>query len=237
MALKFPPPPYLASRDADTQRLNRWLLEIQSILNSAGAIQATAVTQPVGDNTTNIATTAFVKQNTASSPGTALPLSDATPAQVGTSTQYSRQDHVHPTDASRAPLASPGFTGTPTAPTATPLTGTAQLATTAYADAGVLVERNRAVTAEALLAPLASPSFTGSPTAPTVASVTDATTNIATTAFTQNAIVAALAAAVTVLNGSGVPANALGIVNDWYADTTNKHIYVKTAAAVWTLII
>ena len=44
-------------------------------------------------------------------------------------------DHVHPTDTSRAPLASPSFTGTPTAPT--PATGTrsTQLATTAFVGA------------------------------------------------------------------------------------------------------
>lgn len=69
-----------------------------------------------------------------------------------------------PTDlAAKAPLASPTFTGTPAAPTASALTNTTQVATTAYADAAVSVEKTRALAAEALLAPLASPSFTGSP--------------------------------------------------------------------------
>lgn len=47
--------------------------------------------------------------------------------------------------------ASPAFTGTPTAPTATALTGTAQLATTAYSDSAVAVEKARALAAEAAL--------------------------------------------------------------------------------------
>lgn len=38
-------------------------------------------------------------------------------------------------------------------------------------------------------------------------------------------------------NGSGAPSNALGAVGDWYADTSNLHIYVKTGAAAWTKIV
>lgn len=49
-----------------------------------------------------------------------------------------------------APLASPALTGTPTAPTAVALTGTTQLATTAYADTADAVEKARALAAEAL---------------------------------------------------------------------------------------
>lgn len=47
-----------------------------------------------------------------------------------------------------APKASPGLTGTPTAPTAAPGTNTTQLGTTAFATAAVLVETGRATTAE-----------------------------------------------------------------------------------------
>lgn len=48
-------------------------------------------------------------------------------AAVGVSTKYVRADHVHPTDTSRAPLASPTFTGTVTSPqfASTIATGTA----------------------------------------------------------------------------------------------------------------
>src|SRR5262245_61654589 len=52
-------------------------------------------------------------------------------AAPGSSTLYSRGDHVHPTDTTRAPLNSPAFTGTPTAPTPTPGTdNTTKIVTT-----------------------------------------------------------------------------------------------------------
>ena len=51
---------------------------------------------------------------------------------VGTSTTAARGDHVHPTDTTRAPLASPTFTGTPVAPTASVEVNTTQIATTAF---------------------------------------------------------------------------------------------------------
>ena len=53
-------------------------------------------------------------------------------ASAGTASAYSREDHIHPTDTSRAPLASPAFTGTPTAPTASVGTNTTQIATTQF---------------------------------------------------------------------------------------------------------
>jgi hypothetical protein len=62
------------------------------------------------------------------------PAMDGT-AAVGTGTTFARADHVHPTDTSRAPLISPVFTGTPTAPTAAPGTNTTQIATTAFVEA------------------------------------------------------------------------------------------------------
>jgi hypothetical protein len=58
-------------------------------------------------NTTQIATTAFVVGQA----GSASPTMNGVVA-VGTSLRYSRQDHVHPIDTSRAPVASPTFTGT-----------------------------------------------------------------------------------------------------------------------------
>jgi len=110
-------------------------------------------------------------------------------------------------EALKAPLASPALTGTPTAPTATALTSSAQLATTAFTTGAVTAETARAETAEALaapasalaaetaraeaaealLAPKASPSFTGIPAAPTATALTS-TTQVATTAFTTGAV-------------------------------------------------
>lgn len=73
----------------------------------------------------------------------------------------------------KAPLASPTFTGTPVAPTASPGTSTTQLATTAFVTA-----------VDILKAPLASPALTGNPTAPTPLTA-DNDTSIATTAFVK----------------------------------------------------
>ena len=72
----------------------------------------TAPTAAVNTNTTQIATTAYVLGQV----GTGTPLIDGV-AAVGTSFLYSRQDHVHPVDTTRAPTASPTFTGTVTAAT------------------------------------------------------------------------------------------------------------------------
>jgi hypothetical protein len=70
----------------------------------------------------------------------------------------------------KSPLASPAFTGTPTAPTATAATNSTQVATTAFVQAQKV-----------------SPAFTGVPTAPTAAEGTNGT-QLATTAFVQTAV-------------------------------------------------
>lgn len=61
----------------------------------------------------------------------ATPSMDGT-ASTGTAKRFALQDHVHPSDTSKAPLASPALTGTPTAPTATLGTSTTQIATTEF---------------------------------------------------------------------------------------------------------
>lgn len=73
-----------------------------------------STTAAVDTNTTQIATTAFVVAQASAT----APIIDGT-ATVGTSLRYSRQDHVHPTDTSRAALASPTFTGQVTVPAGT----------------------------------------------------------------------------------------------------------------------
>ena len=108
------------------------------------------VTAAADTNSVALATTAYVVGQA----GSATPLVNGT-AAVGTSLRYARQDHVHPTDTSRAPLASPTFTGTVTIPAGASISG---------------------------FAPLASPSLTGTPTS-TTAAVDTNTTQIATTAF------------------------------------------------------
>ena len=128
-----------------------------------------STTAAADTNTTQIATTAFVVGQASST----APIIDGT-ATVGTSLKYARADHVHPTDTSRAALASPTFTGTPLAPTAAVDTNTTQIATTAY-----VVGQG--------YAKLASPTLTGTPLAPTATAGTN-TTQIATTAFVQAAV-------------------------------------------------
>lgn len=87
----------------------------------------------------------------------------------------------------KANISSPAFTGVPTtAATPAALDNSLKLATTAYADLAVGVEKTRAQAAEALLAPLASPTLTGTPAAPTATAGTN-TTQLATTAFVDAA--------------------------------------------------
>jgi hypothetical protein len=142
-----------------------------------------APTAAVDTNTTQLATTAYVLAQAAA----ATPLADGT-AAVGTSTRYARADHVHPTDTTRAPLASPAFTGNPSLPTGTtavtqsPGNNTTAVATTAFvlANAGsgavtsVAGRTGAVVLAVADVsgaAPLASPTFTGTVTIPAGASI------------------------------------------------------------------
>ena len=75
-------------------------------------------------------------RNIAHTPASATPLMNGTGA-VGTSAKYAREDHVHPSDTSKANLASPTFTGTPKAPTAAAGTNTTQIATTAFVTSAI----------------------------------------------------------------------------------------------------
>jgi hypothetical protein len=83
----------------------------------------------------------------------------------------------------KAPLASPVFTGIPTAPTAAANANTTQLATTEFvttANNNIQIQLNTK-------APLISPALTGTPTAPTATAGTS-TTQLATTEFVTAAI-------------------------------------------------
>jgi len=97
-----------------------------------------STTASVSTNTTQIATTAFVLGQV----GTATPIVNGT-AAVGTSLLYAREDHVHGTDTTRAALASPTFSGSPSLPTGSigvtqsPGNNTTALATTAFVTAAV----------------------------------------------------------------------------------------------------
>lgn len=91
-----------------------------------------APTAMADDTSTQLATTAYVVGQASS----VAPAANGV-AAIGTSKKFARADHVHATDTTRAPIASPSFTGTPAAPTATTGTNTTQLATTAFVKAAL----------------------------------------------------------------------------------------------------
>jgi len=101
------------------------------------------------------------------------------------------------TAAGGALLASPVFTGTPSAPTQPTTDNSTRLATTAFV--------------VAVAAPINSPAFTGVPTGPTAAPSTS-TTQLATTAFVTAAIAAGMTGVVTTFNGRAGAVNL--IAND-----------------------
>jgi len=197
--------------DVPTAQAN---LGIDLKADAANAVLTGAPVAPTpvgGDDSVRIATTAFV-QATVVATGSFAP-SNATPlingvANSGVSGLGSRVDHVHPTDTSRAPLASPVFTGDPQAPTPATADNDTSIATTAYVKASLLADRPFSATSPIIdgtanpgvaanvsrgdhvhptdtsRAPLASPVFTGDPRAPTPATA-DNDTSIATTAYVK----------------------------------------------------
>lgn len=96
----------------------------------------TAPTQTAGNNTTRLATTAFV--TTAAGAKVADAIND------GTTDAAPSQNAVFDALALKAPIASPTFTGTPAAPSAAQGTSTTQVATTAYVqtEVGLLVPKS-----------------------------------------------------------------------------------------------
>lgn len=136
--MSLAPPPIQAWRDLPSV-WRRWFVDLYVRVGGANLEVLAPIKDPVftgnpraptpavDDNDTSIATTAYVLAQTSS----ANPGMDGV-ASAGASTRYSRADHVHPTDTSRAPLESPTFTGTPAAPTPAAGNNTTQIATTQF---------------------------------------------------------------------------------------------------------
>jgi hypothetical protein len=188
-------------------------LTSNDITNASGALLASPVfsgtpqapTAPVGTDTAQLATCAFV-------------IAELGGASIGVMTFNGRGGAVvltgaDITSAGGALLAGPAFSGVPTAPTAASGVATQQLATCAFVTSAIAAlsigvasfnSRTGAVTlttndiSAAGGAVLASPIFSGQPTAPT-ASTGTSTTQLATTAFVAAAIAAA--AIVSSFNG------------------------------------
>lgn len=119
--------PYSPSSIAETGGTINGVTIGLTVPAAATFTSAQANTPSINDNSTHVATTAFVLGQGAVS----FPLIDGT-ATIGTSTLWARQDHVHPVDTTRAPLASPTFTGNPAAPTQSSVDVSTRLATTAF---------------------------------------------------------------------------------------------------------
>lgn len=187
----------------------------------------TAPTAVPGNNSIQVATTAFVHAALAASAGV---------ASFNTRTGAVTLVTADITAAGGAPIASPAFTGTPTAGTATPGTNTGQLATTAFVQAAVTASaagvssfntRTGVVTltgsdvSAAGGALVASPALTGTPTAPTAGAGTN-TTQLATCAFVLAAL-AAVSTGVTSFNGRA------GAVTLTLADVTATNVLASPA--------
>jgi len=98
-----------------------------------------SVTPAQVNNSTSIATTAYTKTLVANSvvpPATVAPVMDGI-AAVGTVAKYAREDHRHPLDTTRAPIADPTFTGDPKVPTAAPGDNDTSIANTAFVTAAI----------------------------------------------------------------------------------------------------
>lgn len=147
-----------------------------------------APTAATDDNGDQIATTAFVQAVKAVITGavpTALNSLQKQAAAVNNDPNFSTT--MATALGLKAPLASPAFTGSPTAPTQPLGDLSTKLATTGFVQAALGDYDSVLATALAAKAPLASPAFTGAPTAPTQAAGNN-TTRIATTAFVAAAL-------------------------------------------------
>jgi hypothetical protein len=117
-----------------------------------------APTPAPGDNDTSIATTAFVTAAMtaagSTSPSNANPAMDSV-AAPGSSALYSRGDHVHPSDITKASLASPVFTGDPKAPTPNAGDNDTSLATTAFVTTAINTKPSASTSDTAPLSPIA----------------------------------------------------------------------------------
>ncbi len=130
--------------DVDVAGLLTALPGLATLLNPGFSGMPTVPTPDLDSNTQQIINAAYLLGMLSS----ANPVMDGT-AAAGTSTRLARADHRHPVDSSRAPLASPAFTGTPTAPTPLVADDSTRLATTAWVLLQAFVRGNRTVFAGA----------------------------------------------------------------------------------------
>ena len=134
-------------------------------------------------------------------------------------------------------IASPTFTGTPAAPTATAGTNTTQIATTAFSTGALATVASALATAISNLgtvtantyAPINNPTLTGTPASPTATAGTN-TTQVATTAFVATAVANLAGSAPSTLDTLNELAAALGDDAN-FAATTATSLGEKLAKA------
>ncbi|WP_447345671.1 tail fiber protein [Salmonella enterica] len=205
----------------------------------------TSPTPEPGTNNTQIANAAFVYAAINAlingAPGTMDTLKEIA-AAINNDPKFS--ETINNALALKAPLASPVFTGIPTAPTASQGANSTQIANTAFVKAAITTLINGAPgtldtlkeiaaainndpnfsttinNALALKAPLASPALTGVPTAPTAAQGTN-NTQIATTAYVRAAISALVGSSPEALDTLNELAAALGNDPNFATTMTN----------------
>jgi hypothetical protein len=214
-----------------------------------------ATTQTAGNNSTAVATTAFVTDAVATGVASATvdnldDVSDVTitSAAIGDLLKWNGTAWVNA--AGYALLASPALTGIPTAPTAA-ATNTTQVATTAFVrtevsnlvgSAGATLDTlgeiatalgndvalsTTLTTSIGLKAPLASPTFTGTVTIPTGGVITSPDLTVSTTASTTSARLAYNSTSLKLLVGDGTTARE-------YASST---VITNTQTASYTAVI
>jgi hypothetical protein len=156
----------------------------------------TTPTAVANTNTTQIATTEFVTTaitNLVNAAPSALDTLNEIATSLNNDADFAGT--ITTSLSGKAPIASPTFTGTASAPTATSGTNTTQIATTEFVTTAVAAVDLTAYTTTSDLttllnakAPLSNPTFTGTPGAPTASASTN-NTQIATTAYVTTAIV------------------------------------------------
>jgi hypothetical protein len=200
----------------------------------------TAPTATATTSTTQIATTAFVQAQKISPAFTGIPTSPTANAGTNT-TQLSTTEFTTgaiatlaasttaTTDslqALKAPIDSPVFTGTPTAPTPGDGDVSLKIATTAFVRSSAPVLSVATKTGAVTLtvsdvsgaAPLAGPTFTGTVTAPTASYGTNSTT-VATTAFVQGEKVSPAFTGTPTAPTAGAGTDTTQIATTSYTDT------------------
>lgn len=181
--------------------------DVEQAFFAQPGVYPTAPSPPLGDASKRIATTGFVDESL-----------EEWAETINSSWNAADFELLNILQTQYAPLNSPAFTGTPTAPTPAVNSRDASIATTAYvmnaitsSVTGVISFNTRTgavvFTAADLNsvggAPLASPTFTGTPTAP-LPPASDNSNKIATTAWVLSEL-SAISAGVTSFNGrSGI---------------------------------